>query len=167
MNNRMNTLPRRAVGTVDSWRLREAEARSRILDCLLFWSCGALPAAAPPPMGKTIFFREGSSRLDGKARAALRDRSAVLKAKPGIRVVIGGLASQVGSTTFAMGLGLQRVRAIRTFLLSQGIDPARIEVAIRGAQWSLIDRPCRASEEAPSGECRLQIADPQWALWRN
>lgn len=167
MNNRMNTLPRRVVRTVDTWRLREAQARSRTLDHLLSWFCGSLLATAPPTMGTIILFREGSFRLDGRARAALRDRSAVLRANPGIRVVIGGLASKVGSTAHAMCLGLERVQAIRAFVVSQDINPSRIEVAIRGAGWFLVERPSRAAEEEPFGECRIQIADPQWALWRN
>lgn len=167
MNNRKYTRPRRAVRTVDSWRLREAEARSRTLDHLLSWFCGSHRAIVPPTMGTIILFREGSFHLDARARADLRDRSAVLRANPGIRVVIGGLASKVGSTAHAMGLGLERVQTIRAFVVSQGIDPFRIEVAIRGAGWCLVERPWSAAGEEPLGECRIQIADPQWALWRN
>ncbi len=167
MKNRMNALPRRAVQTVDSGRPREGEAVSGALDCPFSWLREAALATAPTTMGELVFFGEGSSGLDGRARAALRDRSAVLRANPRIRIVIGGIASQSGSTADALGLGLRRVQTIRAFLLAQDIDPARIEVAIRGAGWFLVDRPRRAAENGPSGECRLQIADPQWALLRN
>lgn len=168
MKNRMNAVPRRAVRTVDAGRPREAEPDSEVLDRPLFsWLRGALLATAPGTMEELIFFGEGSSGLDGRARAILRDRSAVLRANPRIRIVIGGIASQSGSTADALGLGLRRVQTIRTFLRSQDIDAARIEVAIRGAEWFLVDSPHRVAENGPSGECRLQIADPQWALLRN
>lgn len=167
MTNRMKALPQPAIPFVDSGPLRNAEAGSRSLDGLLSRFRGALLATASPTMGEMILFSEGSSVLDGGARAALRHWSAVLRANPGIRVVIGGLASRVGSTTHAMGLGFQRVQAIRAFLLSQGVRPTRIEVAVRGSGWFLVERPGGAAGEDPSAECRLQIVDPQWALWRN
>lgn len=167
MKDRMNPLPQRAVGTADTWHRREDAAVSQILDCLLSRFRDALLATLPPTMGEMILFRDGSAGLDGRARATLRNRSAALRANPGIRVVIRGWASQPGSTAYAMKLGLQRVQAIRAFLLSQGIGPARIEVAMRGPGWFLVERPRRRAEEDPSDECRLQIADPQWTLSRN
>lgn len=167
MHNRVNAVPMRAAGTVATWRLREAGAGSRILDCLLSWYRGALPATVRPTMGEMILFGEGASDLDGGARAALRDRSAVLRANPGIRVVIGGFTSRSDFTAYAMGLALHRVLAIRAFLLSQGVDRARIEVAIRGAGWSLLEQPRGAAEPDSSGQCRLHIVDPRWAPSRN
>lgn len=170
MNNRTDTLPQRILPTVDRWRLWEAEAGSRALDRLLAHIHGVLADTAdtaPSITGGVILFRESSTGLDAGARAFLRDRSAALRADPDIRVVIGGLASQSVGTAYGMGLALRRVQAIRAFLFSQGVDPCRIEVAIRGTEWFLIERSGRWAEGRPSGECRLQVVDSRWTLSRN
>lgn len=167
MNNRTDALLQRILPTIDTWRVREAEASSRALDHLLSRLRGALPATAASITGAVILFRESSTGLDARARASLRDRAAVLRTDPGIRIVIGGLASPLVGTAYGMGLALRRVQAIRAFLLSQGIGASRIEVGIRGTEWFLVERSGRWAEEKSSGECRLQVADSHWAQSRN
>ncbi|MDT8369649.1 MAG: OmpA family protein [Longimicrobiales bacterium] len=118
-------------------------------------------------MVETVLFREGSSRLDDAARAALRDRAAALRVDPDIRVVIGGFTSQLRFSSHSMELALLRVQAVRDFVLSKGIVPTRIDVAIRGTGWFMVERTRSAGEVTLSSSCLLQIADPHWTLWRN
>ena len=161
------SLSQRAVSAVDTWRLKEAEADARALGLLLWSLRGSPMGKTPSAMGAVILFKESSAGLDARARTSLGDRCAMLRANPGSRVVIGGFAGHPLGSAYGMRLALRRVQAIRAFLRSEGVEPDRIEVAIRSAEWSLIERSDRWIGEDPSGECRLQVGDPHWALSRN
>ena len=168
MKKRMGGRSWLALRAVDQWRLREAEASSRVLKHLLFKLHPTLSDGAPSTVEERIHFQGHSSDLTGRARAALRAKVAVLRGHPAMRIVIGGFASQPGSRASGMALGLRRVQAIRAYLLWLGIEPVRIGVAIRGAGWSLLEWAGEVAEAGSSPpECRLQVTDPHALSSRN
>lgn len=167
MKNRIRAPQKRAVRTLDPLQIGYGEPDDRILSCLLSLICGAAPSTTPSATGGAIRFRAGSSRLDAHARTALRRWSAGLRVDPGMRVLIGGFTSQLQFTPGAMGLALRRIDVIREYLRSRGIGADRIEVAVCGAGWFLVERLRGVANEDLSGRCTLEIVDPQWALSRN
>ncbi|MCP2677992.1 peptidoglycan-associated lipoprotein Pal [Maricaulaceae bacterium NA33B04] len=101
--------------------------------------------------GDRVFFDLDRSTLTNSARATLRSQAAWLSAYPNVRVLIAGNADERGTREYNLALGARRAAAVRDFLVSQGVDPARISTVSYGKE-----RPvCRQSTE----RC--------WALNRN
>jgi outer membrane protein OmpA-like peptidoglycan-associated protein len=157
------------VGLSEVWRAWAGASDSQFFNWFVFRPRRAEVAAMPTLMEDWIYFQEGAWELDARARATLRWNVPLIRAKPTMQIVIGGTASQPGTTAHGIGIGLRRVLSIRSFLLAHGIDPARIGIAIRGTGWSLSEGP--GDTETPMSsrysECRLQVTDPHWMVARN
>jgi len=123
------------------------------------------PAPAPAPAGPTpgsvqdfevnagdrVFYGFDRADLTPQARETLRRQAAWLASYPGTRILIAGNADERGTREYNLALGSRRANAARDFLISQGVDPARIQTVSYGKE-----RPvCRESNE----RC--------WALNRN
>jgi outer membrane protein OmpA-like peptidoglycan-associated protein len=164
-------LPAATVDALDLcqlWRGWEAGTRSELLSRLLRAPQGRSSIGEVAVLEDWICFRDRASELDERARAMLSGRWERLRENAGLRVVIGGLASQAGSMAHDMRLGLRRVLSIRNFLLAAGTDPDRIGIALRGSGWSVTERSVRGGDSAGGGgEWRLQITDPHWTVARN
>lgn len=101
--------------------------------------------------GDRVFYGYDQSTLTGEARETLRRQAAWLGSYPSTRVLIAGNADERGTREYNLALGARRANAARDFLISQGVDPARIQSVSYGKE-----RPvCRESSE----RC--------WALNRN
>lgn len=157
-----------SVGVCDTWRAWEAGTNSEFLNWFLFTPHGTSPATEAAVLEDWIWFEDGSSELDDRARALLGNKVDLFRANPAMRIVIGGLAGRPGTVAGGMSLGLRRVLSIRTFLLAAGIDPGRIGIAVRGPGWSVAERSGGSDDPTSQGsECRLQVTDPLWPLARN
>jgi len=123
------------------------------------------PTPAPAPVGPTpgsvedfqvnagdrVFYDFDQSRLTSTARETLRLQAAWLNAYPNTRILIAGNCDERGTREYNLALGARRAASARDFLISQGVDPARISTTSYGKE-----RPvCRQSNE----RC--------WALNRN
>jgi len=64
----------------------------------------------------------------------LMDSARVLKERPNIRFTIEGHCDERGSEAYNLALGSKRADAARAFLVSQGIDPARIDTISYGEE---------------------------------
>lgn len=156
------------VRLCETWRAWEAGTSSQFLNWFLFTRHETTSPAPTAVLEDWICFNHGSSELDGRARAVLGDRLGLFRAKPSMRIVIGGLAGRPGPIDHVMSLGLGRVQSIRSFLLVHGIDRGRIGILIRGSGWSVAERSGGPGDSMnPGGECRLQVTDPHWTLARN
>lgn len=101
--------------------------------------------------GDRVFYGFDQSTLTSEARETLRRQAAWLASYPSVRVLIAGNADERGTREYNLALGARRANAARDFLVSQGVDPSRIETVSYGKE-----RPvCRESTE----RC--------WALNRN
>lgn len=157
-----------AVGLCEAWRGWEAGTRSEFLNWFLFSPHGRSSTPEPAVLEDWICFQNGSAELNERTRASLDDRMELLRGDPGLRIVIGGLASRAGTIAHDMRLGLRRVISIRTFLLAAGADPDRIGIALRGSGWSVTERSAGPQDSASGGgEWRIQVTDPLWTLARN
>jgi peptidoglycan-associated lipoprotein len=118
-------------------------------------------AAALATMQEMIYFQNNKSDLSEKSRATLRDKVTVFRANPAMRIVISGFASKPGTAAYNMALGLRRAEAAKDYLVSQGVDPIRIEIATHGEGQLAVEGPGEVAAAANRrGQFRLLIADP-------
>jgi peptidoglycan-associated lipoprotein len=105
------------------------------------------PAIAPPPVpgvapgstqdfflnvGDRVFFDEKSVALNDIAMTTLNKQGAWLARYPMFNVTIEGHADERGSAVINMKLSQGRANAVRDYLVSKGIESARIRTVARG-----------------------------------
>lgn len=153
-----------SVSAAETARLRAVETSYQGLRDSL-----ALPKPVPPAssaealatMEQKIFFENNRSDLTDSAKAILNDKITIFGANPAMRIVIVGFASQPGTNTYNMALGLKRAEAAKAYLVLQGIDPVRIEIATRGeGELAAEGRTEVANAANRRGQFRLLTADP-------
>ncbi|HEU4996944.1 MAG TPA: OmpA family protein [Gemmatimonadaceae bacterium] len=125
-------------------------------------------AEALAMMREMIFFKNNRWDLSDSAKRILDDKVTIFRANPAMRIVISGFASEPGTETHNMALGLKRAEAAKAYLVSQGVDALRIEVATRG-EGQLAFEGSSEIANAPNrrGQFRLLIADPYLAKPRD
>jgi peptidoglycan-associated lipoprotein len=89
------------------------------------------PMPAPLPL-KDIFFDFDRSEIRADAAPVLQENAELLKANPGVRVLIEGYCDIRGSVQYNLALGQRRAQATKDFLVQQGIDPGRIDMVSQG-----------------------------------
>ena len=125
----------------------------RALLLALLLAAAASPAAAqrrPPPVplppitaqtdlvvragSDSVLFAPGSFDLDANARAILTAQARALHTNPFIAVSLEGHGDVVDTRNSALALGERRADAVRGFLISLGIEPARLTVISWGKE---------------------------------
>lgn len=114
--------------------------------------CPEKPAATPdgcPPyklvvvtqakieIKQTIFFEYKKAIIKNVSYGLLDEVALVLRDNPRIRVRIEGHTDDRGSDVFNLGLSQQRADAVREFLISRGIEAARMEAKGFGETMSI------------------------------
>lgn len=100
-------------------------------------------SAVDGPM-KSIYFAFDSFSLTADARQVLGANAAWLKANPGSTVEIEGHCDERGTTEYNLALGAKRARSAMDYLVSLGVNPARIKTTSYGEELP----SCRESTEA-------------------
>jgi peptidoglycan-associated lipoprotein len=102
---------------------------------------GALQGAGPGSqadlevnVGDRVFFDLDSSTLNETARQTVERQAAWLQQFPAVTVTIEGHADQRGTTEYNLALGERRAAAVKDYLSSLGIDPARILIISYGKE---------------------------------
>ena len=85
-------------------------------------------------VGDRVFFGLDSSTLDETARQTVERQAAWLQQFPAVTVTIEGHADQRGTTEYNLALGERRASAVKSYLASLGVDPARILVISYGKE---------------------------------
>ena len=154
-----------SVSAAETRRLRNTAADyTRLRDSL--WANRSKPveassAAALATMQAMIHFENDRSELSDTAKSILNDKVAVFRANPAMRIVIVGFASQPGTSDYNLALGTRRAEAAKAYLVAQGVDPIRIEIATRGEGGLLVEGPGEVADaQNRRGQFRLLIADP-------
>jgi putative exosortase-associated protein (TIGR04073 family) len=107
-------------------------------------SGGALWVRFPSDM----LFATGSATLGADARTRLSAMAATLNRNPATRIQIQGFTDSTGSDSANLALSTARAQAVRRYLVSQGVDPQRIDTAGYGEAEAV------ASNETPEGRRR-------------
>jgi peptidoglycan-associated lipoprotein len=85
-------------------------------------------------VGDRVFFDVDSSTLNDTARQTVERQAAWLQQFPSVTVTIEGHADQRGTTEYNLALGERRAAAVKSYLGSLGIDPARILIISYGKE---------------------------------
>jgi len=112
------------------------------------------PQPEPAPAIETVFYFDfDRSTLKPDARAALTVHAERIKENRS-RVRVEGHTDERGSREYNMGLGERRAKAVRDFLVLQGVSSSRIEVVSYGEE-----RPVArgSNEEAWSQNRRAEL----------
>lgn len=92
----------------------------------------AAMAAARTTLEAMVFFDYDMSSIRDDAAALLRQKVAILRASPQVRIRIEGHADERGSTEYNLALGNRRAEAIRQFMTGFGIAENRFEIVSFG-----------------------------------
>jgi len=85
---------------------------------------------------KRIYFGFDSAELLEPAKEQLRSNVNWMKANPGVQIQIEGHCDERGTPDYNYALGQRRADEARNFLISEGVEPARLHTISYGA-----DRP--------------------------
>jgi outer membrane protein OmpA-like peptidoglycan-associated protein len=78
-------------------------------------------------VNSTVNFAFNSAALDADAQNILRQQANWIRQFPEVRFRVYGHTDLVGSNSYNKSLGLQRARAVVSFLVHQGVDRSRLE----------------------------------------
>jgi len=84
------------------------------------------------PMVLNIDYPSGSFEVDPRSRERLKQLSRLLMVVPEMQLEVNGYTDNIGMSTANQALSEKRANRVRDFLISQGIDTARIKVFGRG-----------------------------------
>ena len=85
-------------------------------------------------VGDRVQFALDSSTLDETARQTVERQAAWLQQFPTVTVTVEGHTDQRGTTEYNLALGERRANAVKSYLGSLGVDPARILVISYGKE---------------------------------
>jgi peptidoglycan-associated lipoprotein len=92
---------------------------------------------------QTVYFDYDKSDLRPDQAARLKANASWLKQYPTVTFTVEGHCDERGSQEYNLGLGDQRANRVKEFLVSEGIDPARMSIISYGEE-----RPvCRDANE--------------------
>lgn len=84
----------------------------------------------------TVRFSKGTSELERNERALLDEVVRSMRQSPRGRVLVTGYADRTGDPALNLTLSERRAKAVRTYLLGQGIDGSRVLLNYYGASQS-------------------------------
>ncbi|MEM6539092.1 MAG: OmpA family protein [Pseudomonadota bacterium] len=95
--------------------------------------------------GHRVFFDTNQYALSSNARTTLSRQATWLKQNPGAKILISGNCDERGTREYNLALGARRAQSARAFLISSGVEAARIRTLSNGK-----DRPLdpRSSQDA-------------------
>ncbi len=95
--------------------------------------------------GHRVFFAYNEYTLTSRAQSTLSRQAAWLKEYPETRIMVAGNCDERGTREYNLALGNRRAEAARAYLVSLGIDGARITTVSYGKERPLDPR---STEEA-------------------
>lgn len=85
-------------------------------------------------VGDRVFFGYDQSDLSMEARTTLDRQAAWMKQYPNVMVTIEGHADERGTREYNLALGERRAAAVRTYLMSLGVDANRVNTISYGKE---------------------------------
>ena len=83
-------------------------------------------------MRARIHFAFNKSVLTDSAKRILDEKIVVFRDNPNLSVEISGYTDVVGSDKYNMALSDRRVKAVKAYMVSKGVDAGRIETVAKG-----------------------------------
>jgi peptidoglycan-associated lipoprotein len=102
-------------------------------------------------VGERVFFDLDQYRLDADDQEVLQRQAAWLQSYPNVNILVAGNCDERGTREYNLALGERRASIVKNYLVSLGIDEARIQTVSYGKE-----RPIAAGSN-----------DAAWAQNRN
>jgi peptidoglycan-associated lipoprotein len=83
---------------------------------------------------KTVYFDFNSAGISNDTKEALNNNAQFLKTNPTVKVQVEGHSDERGGVQFNLSLGEKRAKAVREFLVGQGVEGARIATISLGKE---------------------------------
>ena len=96
-------------------------------------------------VGHRVFFGYDEYALSAQARTALQRQAEFLKQYPNVRIQISGNCDERGTREYNLALGARRAEAARSYLVSLGVDAARLTTVSYGKERPI---DARSTEDA-------------------
>lgn len=158
------TLRYDSVSATEQRRLRLVDARYNALRDSLGWPRGEtfVPRSSTTSlatMQEMIHFGTDSSILTDESKATLDSKVVIFRANPSMRIVIVGNTDERATDAYNQALGGRRAEAAKAYLVTQGVDAIRIEIASHGeAQPIAPGTTLDAQAQNRRAEFRLLVA---------
>lgn len=101
-----------------------------------------------------VYFEYDKYKLLDGSEASLNEIVTLMKDKPGIRVEIGGHTDNKGSKSYNERLSQQRAQSCVDYIVSQGIDAARITAKGYGASKPIAPNTLPDGKDNPDGRAK-------------
>ncbi|MGB3624222.1 MAG: peptidoglycan-associated lipoprotein Pal [Henriciella sp.] len=88
-------------------------------------------------VGDRVYFDLDQYRLDADDQEILQRQAAWLQSYPGVRILVAGNCDERGTREYNLALGERRASIVKDYLVSLGVDPARIETVSYGKERPL------------------------------
>lgn len=85
-------------------------------------------------VGHRVFFGYDQYSLTAQAQETLQRQADFLKQYPNVRVQIAGNCDERGTREYNLALGARRAEAVRSFLVSTGVDASRLSTVSYGKE---------------------------------
>ena len=85
-------------------------------------------------VGDTVLFDTDQHSVRADAQGILQKQAAWLKQYPSVRLMVEGHADERGTREYNLALGDRRAYAVKEFLVSLGVDPARLQTKSYGKE---------------------------------
>ena len=85
-------------------------------------------------VGDRVYFDLDQYRLDVDDQEILQRQAAWLQSYPGVRILVAGNCDERGTREYNLALGERRASIVKDYLVSLGVDPARIETVSYGKE---------------------------------
>jgi peptidoglycan-associated lipoprotein len=85
-------------------------------------------------VGDTVFFETDQHSIRPDAQAVLQKQAAWLKQYPQTKLLVEGHADERGTREYNLALGDRRAYAVKEFLVSLGVDAARLQTKSYGKE---------------------------------
>jgi peptidoglycan-associated lipoprotein len=92
-----------------------------------------------------IYFAFDSNELTQESRQVLTEKAELLKANPGLNLLIEGHCDERGTNEYNLALGERRARAAYEFLVLMGVDSSKMSIISYGEEYPAVQG---ANEEA-------------------
>ncbi len=86
-----------------------------------------------------VYFNANRATLLRESQASLDGVAAFLRSRPGLRIEVGGHTNGLPPEQFCRELSLARARAVREYLIGQGVSPDQLEAVGYGKQQPVAD----------------------------
>lgn len=95
--------------------------------------------------GHRVFFAYDQYTLTPQAQSTLAKQAAWLKEYPEVRVLVAGNCDERGTREYNLALGARRAEAAKSYLVSLGVDAARITTVSYGKERPIDPRSTEAA----------------------